>query len=246
MKFTRLATGIAAAVFATGGFAAPASATPAAPTSSSTSPGATSEVLTLTEADEAQLRGFFDEYDVDAAVQDSLIARIESGKPWLSLTKGAKPVSERVEVNDDMKERISTYADGSIAVSGMEIPAPPAASGTMSTMSVGGCSTSSTAYKSTYTNCLADVNLGVVRMYFRFNWQKTYGVSATITGFNPDSYGGHCIGCSLSDNRVYRISSTDVRYAATSSVAWDGSPIQMTAYMGARTSLANGAYTYHN
>src|SRR5665648_1304926 len=131
-----------------------------------------------------------------------------------------------------MKERISTYADGSIAVSGMEIPAPPAASGTMSTMSVGGCSTSSTAYKSTYTNCLADVNLGVVRMYFRFNWQKTYGVSATITGFNPDSYGGHCIGCSLSDNRVYRISSTDVRYAATSSVAWDGSPIQMTAYMG--------------
>src|SRR5665648_1026815 len=145
-----------------------------------------------------------------------------------------------------MKERISTYADGSIAVSGMEIPAPPAASGTMSTMSVGGCSTSSTAYKSTYTNCLADVNLGVVRMYFRFNWQKTYGVSATITGFNPDSYGGHCIGCSLSDNRVYRISSTDVRYAATSSVAWDGSPIQMTAYMGARTSLANGAYTYHH
>lgn len=36
------------------------------------------------------------------------------------------------------------------------------------------------------------------------------------------------------------------RYEADSNLAWNGSPLQFTAYMGARVSLANGAWTYHN
>ncbi|GAA4967284.1 hypothetical protein GCM10025331_70020 [Actinoplanes utahensis] len=194
---------------------------------------------------EVQLRAFFDQYEVSDAVQDSLIAKMDSADRWLSLTANTKPVSERVQVSGGMKETVSTYADGSIAVSGTQIPQPEGQGG-VSAQSVSGCATSSTAYSATYSNCLADVNLGIMRMYFRFNWRKTFGTSATITSFDPNSRGGHCILCSMANQRVYRINSSDVRFAAETTVAWDGSPVQITAYMGARTNLSSGAFTYHN
>jgi len=246
LKLRRLASAVAAAsILATGAFAAPALAT----STDSTSPDAPATVTEVVDgapsaSDEALLRAFFDEYGVEATVQDSLIAAMSGGDPWLSLT-GADPVSERVEIHDGAEAVISTYADGSIAVSSTSIPKPEG-SGGIGTRSILDCTTSSTAYSATYSNCLADVNLGVIRMYFRFTWQKVFGSSASITSYNANSYGGHCIGCSLSNKRVYRISSTDVRYEADSNLAWNGSPLQFTAYMGARVSLANGAWTYHN
>lgn len=196
----------------------------------------------LTAHEEAQVRSFFNEYDVAVKDQDSLLASYESGNLWLSMTEGAKPVDVRTEKKDGVRSTVSTYADGSVAVSSTSIPkdVPTSASASAAPLSVTGCSSSGGGTRVvTYSNCLAKVDNGVVMMSFRFTWRLYVESSASITSFDPSSRDHRCIGCILSDHRVYRISSTDVRYSASITLPAG----EYLGWMGARV-RTSGASTY--
>jgi hypothetical protein len=192
----------------------------------------------LTTEEEAQLRSFFDEYDVTVEDQNSLLESYESGDRWLSMTAGAEPVEVRIENKAGMRSTVSTYEDGSVAVAGTQAPTKSAPTGA-GPLSVTGCSTSGSTRVVTYSNCLAKVDNGVVMMSFRFTWRLYVGSSASITSFDPDSRNHRCIGCIMSDHRVYRISSTNVRYSATIGLP----PGEYLGWMGVRVSTS-GASTY--
>lgn len=192
-----------------------------------------------------QLREFFDDYGVSEATQEALILSLESGEVWQSLAPGAKPVTEKSSIQGGIQTTVATYADGSIAVSRVSAPqkhvAPP---GEVVPLSVYGCSTSgSSGYAWYYTNCVADVNLGIIRMYFNFDWENVRGFTPKITRYWNYQY--HIIGGALSNHRFVRMSSYDVRYAADLSVAWEGFPLGWTAYMGVRVNTGT-AVTYNN
>lgn len=192
----------------------------------------------LTADEEAQLRSFFNEYDVAAEDQDSLLASYESGDPWLSMTAGAEPVEVRNQEEAGMRSTVSTYEDGSVTVSGTSVT-QDLTSGGPGPLSVTGCSASGTTRVVTYSNCLAKVDNGLVMMAFRFTWRLYIGSSASITSYSPSSAQHRCIGCVMSDHNVYRISSTNVRYSATIILP----PGAYTGWMGVRVSTS-GASTY--
>lgn len=192
----------------------------------------------LTTDEEAQLRSFFNEYDVAAEDQNSLLESYESGQRWLSMTAGAEPVEVRTENKAGMRSTVSTYEDGSVAVAGAQVPTESASDGT-GPLSVTGCSTSGSTRVRTHSNCLAKVDNGLVMMSFRFSWRLYVGSSASIISFDPDSRNHRCIACIMSDHRVYRISSTNVRYAATIGLP----PGEYLGWMGVRVSTS-GASTY--
>lgn len=193
----------------------------------------------LTTDEEAQLRSFFNEYDVALEDQDSLLASYESGDPWLSMTAGAEPVEVRTQEHAGMRNTVSTYADGSVTVSGTSVPQGLKRSGGVTPLSVTGCSTSGTTRVVTYSNCLAKVDNGLVMMSFRFTWRLYIGSSASITSYSPSSAQHRCIGCIMTDHNVYRISTTNVRYSATIILP----PGEYTGWMGVRVSTS-GASTY--
>lgn len=205
----------------------------------------------LTADEEAQLRSFFDEYDVADADQDALLAAYESGGRWLSMTAGAEPVDVRTEDKDGMRSTVSTFADGSVAVSGTSLPQDPvrqdpvrlasvtAPSSVFAPSSVTGCRTSGSTRVITYTNCLAKVDNGLVMMSFRFTWRLYVGSSASITSYSPNSRDHRCLGCIMSDHRVFRVSRTNVRYSATIGLP----PGEYLGWMGVRVGTG-GASTY--
>lgn len=197
----------------------------------------------LTADEEAQLRSFFDDYDVAGTDQDALLASYESGDRWLSMTAGAEPVDVRTEDKDGMRSTVSTFADGSVGVSGTSIPQDPvrlaSVTAPSSPSSVTGCRTSGSTRVITYTNCLAKVDNGLVMMSFRFTWRLYVGSSASITSYSPNSRDHRCLGCIMSDHRVYRISRTNVRYSATIGLP----PGEYLGWMGVRVGTG-GASTY--
>ncbi|MFD6447799.1 hypothetical protein ACFWEJ_22040 [Promicromonospora sp. NPDC060204] len=190
-----------------------------------------------------------------ATDQDALLASYESGGRWLSMTAGAEPVDVRTEDKDGMRSTVSTFADGSVGVSGTSLPQDPvrlasvtapsalssplAPSSQLAPSSVTGCRTSGSTRVITYTNCLAKVDNGLVMMSFRFTWRLYVGSSASITSYSPNSRDHRCLGCIMSDHRVYRISRTNVRYSATIGLP----PGEYLGWMGVRVGTG-GASTY--
>ena len=203
--------------------------------------GAIEAPRTVTAREEAQIRSFFNEYGVALDDQDTLIAAYENGGTWLSMTQGADPVSVRSESKDGMRSTISTFEDGSVTVASASLPQGPATQSAKEAAprSVTGCSTSGNTRVVTHSNCLAKVDNGPVMMSFRFTWRLYVGSSASITKYFPNSREHRCIGCVMSDHRVYRISATNVRYAATIGLP----PGEYLGWMGVRVSTS-GASTY--
>lgn len=205
-------------------------------TTPSTTVGASK--VNLTAHEEAQVRSFFNEYDVPREDQESLLASYESGNMWLSMAADAQPVEVRTEKRDGLRSTVSTYADGSVKVSGTSVPQDLTPEGS-APLSVTGCSSSGSTRVVTYSNCLAKVDNGIVMMSFRFTWRLYVGSSASITSYSPSSADHRCIGCVITDHNVHRRSSTDVRYSGTI-VLPAGS---YTGWMGARV-RTSGASTY--
>lgn len=204
-------------------------------------------VEVLDDSQRAELVSFFEENGVTAEVQQSLLQKLESGEVWLSLTEGAVPVSEAVTVEGDLEVTRSTYADGSVAVQGVSAAAgevvTPASPGQIAPRAVRACSYSGSTYGGYWKNCVADVNLGVVRMQFNFDYENVQGSGAKITRYWNQSH--HVVGGAMTNHRLVKMSNTDVRYNADFSVAFSGFPVGWTAYMGVRIN-GSTASTYNN
>lgn len=86
-----------------------------------------------------------------------------------------------------MNTTVDTYADGSIAVGSVSIPeGEPGYRDSdegISTRSVRACSRNSSNYAAYWKNCVADVNLGIIRMQFNFNYEFVKGSASKITRY---------------------------------------------------------------
>lgn len=198
----------------------------------------------LTASEENELRSFMAQHGVSESTQDSLITDFIDGKMWDSLTN-ADPVD--TEVMDQGKDvvTVETYADGSIAVS--TVPdfdeAPKEEGGFVGPMSVHGCQYSGSTYAAYWTNCQADVNLGVIRQGFYFNYEYVNGLPSKITRYWGKYH--HIIGGDLSNHRFIKFDDQHVRYAADYSVAFKGFPAGWTTWMEVHVS-GSSAWTDNN
>lgn len=131
---------------------------------------------------QASARTFLSTYGADEATHDRLIDTCLAGGTWDSMSSSSEAVSVVEYTAKDGDYSVSTYADGSIAVTRTEIPDPkvsPLARG------IGGCSVSGKAY----SNCKIDTWVGVVQMAFRASYSlssnqvtNAYGYEYTIVG----------------------------------------------------------------
>lgn len=130
----------------------------------------------------ASIRGFLVHYGADQATQDRLLAEYRAGGVWDSMSSSKQPVSTRSYTEADGAYTVGTYADGSIAVTRVEVPDPAASD---RTRGISGCSVSGKVY----TNCKIDMWVGLVQLAFRASYNlgtnqvtNAYGAEYTILG----------------------------------------------------------------
>lgn len=133
----------------------------------------------LTQQERQELEQWWTEYDVPTATQDALLTALESGDVWDALD-GAEPVSVQTRELPTESETVERYADGSIVVSTVEVPADPFAAGAPqggpTTFSVGSCQSSQigSGYANRY-DCKAASTAGVVTMGFYISYTLVQG-----------------------------------------------------------------------
>jgi hypothetical protein len=208
-------------------------------------PAAATQSRALAPSDIEQLSPFFEKYGVDEAVQERLIVKLESGEIWDSMKPGSSPSSKRTVLDGSSEVTIKTYPDGSIVASHAPVAYNDAApGGRASTKSVSGCSVSSSPpYAVYYRNCKAKVDFGVIMMGFQFNYENITSQGRRITSYCCREH--RIIGGSLSDHRLERRSSTQVRYSADVSLKVGGVETSWVAWMQANVG-ASGAWTTNN
>lgn len=129
----------------------------------------------LSEADALVLTDFLESYDVEPATQESLLRKFRAGEPWDSFSPGASPVSVETRESATQSETIYTYADGSVAATGVEIPQPAPPNGGMAPMAgISGCTATSSGVTRIRTNCLVRHTNGPITMSFRANYRWSY------------------------------------------------------------------------
>jgi hypothetical protein len=197
----------------------------------------------LTDQQIEELSAFLIEYGVAEDVASDLIAQFDEGTLWDSMDDGVKPVSTVTEQLGNTNRTIETYADGSIAVSETSVPTG-IPEGSPAPRSVSACTLKSgNNYQKNYTNCRADVNLGLIRMGFYFDYTSYNGGGGKITGYRSSFY--TLIGGAFDNHRLERISQSAVRYSADASVAFKGFPVGWTCWMQANVDGTH-AWTTHN
>lgn len=117
--------------------------------------------LDATEAVVESATEFWTEYGVPPGVQESLVAKIRSGQAPDSVG-ATTPATVELHTRDGFEVTESTYPDGSISVTRMELPGA-AHPGGISTFAVSGCSVSGN-FRS---NCIVDRWDGVIQQSFR-------------------------------------------------------------------------------
>lgn len=128
--------------------------------------------------DESQLRAFFTTFSVASSVQDKLIEDWESEGSWDSISSMADPVSVAPMSVDGVEWSVATYADGSIAASGIGGETSPEQSaqartseesGTVGARSIDECGYSEGA-TGNFVNCKAYYWVGAISGFFRVNF----------------------------------------------------------------------------
>lgn len=195
--------------------------------------------ITLSADEQQQLEEFFTEYGVSVPTQKKLLKSYENGILWDSFL-GVDPVSEITQSTLNGEVTIYTYPDGSIAVSDVSTPKEPTKA-----RAVAACTNAGgTAHTTKYSNCRADVNLGVVRMGFYFNYTKFRGGSGEVTKYWGRFH--HIVGGDLSGHRLERYSKKTVRYSADFSAAFKGFPLGWTAWMQVSINSKGNPFTTNN
>ncbi len=142
----------------------------------------------------AEMRAWYTEAGVGEATADNLVDKFSKGELPNSASESAQPADVSVGEEDGWIVTRSTYPDGSIALTYLELPAaeglPDSASGLslqssdeiVTPMSVGECSSSSTGsgYVS-YTDCAVYEYTDLLTMSFRANYTRTSSGDGFIT-----------------------------------------------------------------
>jgi hypothetical protein len=197
--------------------------------------------VTSEAPERTEIRSTMTSYGVDQATQDQLIAKLEGGIVWDSLTEGAEPVAIVERDVADATERIETYADGSVVVTSLEKPTD--VTGISGRALEWGCTfVSAGSNGGYYKNCDVTVNFVIITQGFMVDYENLKG-SNMITDF----WGYHhvIVGGALNNHRLERWSNTQVRYSADFSLAFQGFPVGHTSWMQANLQ-GNTISTTHN
>ncbi|MER7521346.1 MULTISPECIES: hypothetical protein [unclassified Streptomyces] len=126
----------------------------------------------ITAEDIASLKEFLTSYNVDETTQDQLITKLKNGEVWDSIKQGQEPVNTVEKTTEENGvETISTFKDGSIAVTTLEptiveFTEKAPTTGGFSTFAVSpGTVTSGSGYKN-FKKAKAYVYTGIANAHF--------------------------------------------------------------------------------
>ena len=206
----------------------------------------------LTMQQQREIEGFLVEHGVTKQKSAELIRRFQQGEMWDSLNPEVVPVARTESRRGAFIQVVLEYPDGSIAVTTtsdlmaaqqLTLKSGDTSRGILPT-SVYGCTYKTAgSYGGYWKYCTADVNLAVIRMGFKFDYQNIKELGSKITWYGD--YFKHYVGASLSNFRFTRLSDTKVRLTADLDVAFKGFPLGWDAWMQANVS-GNNAWTTHN
>lgn len=182
---------------------------------------ATDETGQEVEAAVAEATAFWTEYDVAPAVQDELAAKLVDGIPLDAGNPHLAPEEVDLEIADGIEFEVSTFGDGSIAVTWRQVEsgyvdtaaledpsirpvveeAPaPSDTGSLATInatSITNCSVAAGSGYSNYSNCVVGGGVTGFRMWFYANY-------SIVTGARNDS-----ISQTVNPGRSYNTPYTD-------------------------------------
>jgi hypothetical protein len=167
------------------------------------------------------VRAFWSEYGVSVGTQESLISGLLSGDPWDSMS-GGKPVSVReLKPQDGHTRSLAVFQDGSIAVSGSQLPAATSKGG-VGTQSVSGCRKTVVAGGTKYNGCSVHTWVGTISLSFRADFTIYTSAKDKIDAVYDKAYSfGPALsstGDSLVVNRTTEVSGTvpaEAQYSVT-------------------------------
>jgi hypothetical protein len=119
--------------------------------------------------DTTDLRTNLTAMGIAAETQDSLIAELEAGNVWDSMS-GAPAVSTTTFEENGFTQERRVYADGSVGISEIEIPAAEPEPGTISTRAVTGCTAAGVAGETQFRGCLVKEQSGLVSAEFELDY----------------------------------------------------------------------------
>jgi len=122
---------------------------------------------------------------VDTQTQDRLMAKLLAGEDWDSVT-GAEPVSERTEIVGDQEVTTRIYADGSPAISSIEVPQVIGSSG--APRSVSGCREGAGAGNFPFYDCRVQTNTALYSITFLSDGRRSSIGQAQVTNYRQIGY----------------------------------------------------------
>lgn len=227
MKFRSQFRGAIAGLLFAGALTAPVVLSAATATAAGSSPQAQHE------ADSArvntEIRQRLSTYGVQQETADVLVAKLDAGVPWESMS-GGKPIRTDDVVIAGEVSQLSTYGDGSIAVSTIGNGTPQAAQIGSNVRGVADCKRGvGSNYHQEYTGCYANVDLVIIQMGFSFDYTGYNGGPGKISRSYDPQY--RIIGADLSDRKLIKRSDQVTRYSGALTVAFKGFPAGWTAWM---------------
>lgn len=133
-----------------------------------------------------EMRDFFDEYGVERATQDELIAEYLAGGSWDSFSSDSVAIETSKSLESGFEVTVNRFDDGSVSVTRIEQPTSFVAPGSVTPYSSPhGC----TASGKVRTNCTVDAWVGAVALSFKANYNlgtnkvtSVYSAGWTVVG----------------------------------------------------------------
>lgn len=129
--------------------------------------------MAATDSGEAVARTTWNQYGVPVATQDHLLAELEAGRTWDSMN-GKDPVMATSSVKNGVKETVETFADGSIAITSLELPTDPREKAAV------GCRVTSSSHYSTDRSCNISTNVVVASAAYVVSFRAVQGGPSQI------------------------------------------------------------------
>lgn len=172
------------------------------------------------------LVAFLERNGVSDRVQGALISKANAGIAWDSMN-GSTPVSTSVTTTATLQHKVSTYADGSIVVEGMEIPVESKLR-TISPFYVGNCKSvsSGSGYANRY-DCQAYAESGFISLGTYISYTLVQGGYDRILDVHSP-FRSAAVGTASKPTVTITQKTENSAYRATAKIK-----TQYTAYVGA-------------
>jgi hypothetical protein len=194
------------------------------------------------------LRDWFTSQGVSNSTQDTLIAKLDSGKPLDSMTGAVQPVSTTAQQTATELVNRSVYPDGSVAVTSLETPAATAGGATARSvhpLQIMGCKESNGGGYVVESNCKVEIATGPYDFWFNATYERYTGGAQIDTANKPNAvvkYGNITSGPTVSIKQKKQDGSTPAYAQEHAKYESNGSATSEDLYLSLRVTTSK-AYT---